>query len=465
MRFVLLICVTVLFCSTCIANDSDCSTAECINNGNTNLSTVILCNPCAAKALLNSDSSSRIFQQKLRKKQKNLSDVNVDVLLSIFEHLDIMDVLNLVKAKPAPTISAAFEQIFWKTYKDYPVHMSADFSRIKNIHFNNETKQIRIPLNKAVKLLRIIGSGIRDLVVSFPSANVSQCINKYAGDSLIKLKIENDENSFVYFKQPFEKLVELSFDYSQYNETIAEQLPLNQQFPQLRRLTLKTYQRIHSDINFCRFQHLEHLKLNNDYLTDNQTELFLRRNPQIRSLDIEILSQNVANIINRHLLNLENLTVSKITIENNTRFEHVKYLMVISRAEKIHKLSCPRLESLDMKYEQRVDFVQPWVKFFMNHQMLSNLTIRQSSGDYINPTLFLLTMNTESLSEINVNISDEYIWFDTISDLIEMHPKLERLNIWNGYFRQNTLDTIQQSFENDWNIVSSERNVCLERKK
>lgn len=167
MRFFLLICLIVLLCDSCIASDSGCCIAECINNGNDDLSTAIICNICVAKGLSNSDGSSRMLRQKLKSigvydgHQKKVTDLNVDMLLLIFEHLDSKDILNLAKSAPAPTIYAAAKHAFYSKYKDYSVHMADNYD-IDEILFEDHNKRIFIQLNKGAEILRVIGSEVRD---------------------------------------------------------------------------------------------------------------------------------------------------------------------------------------------------------------------------------------------------------------------------------------------------------------
>lgn len=130
--FLILLFITTVFGANRTSTDpsstrfTSCSVAECVNSGNVNLSTAIICNGCTARIFSNNDKAIKFyeFQEKLLNDDddnfggKKLVDLNVDVLSLIFDELDILDILNLVKAFPGKALPPVANTTFWRRYRD-----------------------------------------------------------------------------------------------------------------------------------------------------------------------------------------------------------------------------------------------------------------------------------------------------------------------------------------------------------
>lgn len=200
MRFSFLLIVTALFCNSCVSSEqshiNNCSVPECINGGNKNLSSVILCNCCMAKGFSHRDTALLFhkFQQKLNsindKGRKTFADLDFDVLSLIFEELDTDSMLKLLDASPTDMIFTVAKDTFWRRYKDYTVRIiSESESRSTStpdytFALDSIPKRVMLSTSKAPKILRLFGNVIRHLVVQSPSTIISQYINKYLSGSL-----------------------------------------------------------------------------------------------------------------------------------------------------------------------------------------------------------------------------------------------------------------------------------------
>lgn len=240
----ILLFVSSAFYASCTASDpavqldpahKSCSVAECINNGNTNRSSVILCNGCMDRILSNYDATS-LFQAAQRKLdnfgQKKLADLNVDVLSLIFDDLDLSDMMKLLKAYPAKVLRAVAKQNFWRKYKGYEVHFD-EFIDVLIISIDHKSKRITISSKESRKLLKIFGDSIQYVYATDLKPFTMQNINKFGGN-LIRLRMRFDivYDALSYLTTPFTAVEELELDIIGRIE--SGNLPLNQLFPKVR---------------------------------------------------------------------------------------------------------------------------------------------------------------------------------------------------------------------------------------
>lgn len=197
--------------------------------------------------------------------RKKLENLNADVLFLIFDELDLGDMLKLLKDYPDKMLSAVANEYFWRKYKDYTVQINCT-SESNEIQLNDEKKCIFVE-NKAALFLRLFGGVIRNLKVLDPSTLVTQYINKYTSDSLIKLQMRFwvgalqilIQNPLEHFKKPFSELVDFAiFTKGKIKSGI---LPFNQLFPKLRQLELVPLAPNVDIDEMSMFPHLESVRL------------------------------------------------------------------------------------------------------------------------------------------------------------------------------------------------------------
>lgn len=455
---VVLLVFTVLFYNSCLANETShnklCSVAECVNNGNTNISTAILCNGCMANILTRTDAAS-IFheaQSKIKSLNENtvfrtkLAELNGDVLYLILDQLEFDDMLNLLKGYPAKKLFAVANDIYWTRYRDYVVKIGL----VGRVDIDDTSKRITVG-KWGVKFIRYFGRVIQHLEIEHSSTLLIQNTNKYASDSLTKLKITYiREDPFQLFKKPFTKLKAFELDViAPINQ--PGHLPLNQIFPKLQRLTLASYYSIDKSFITCALPNLVHLKFIVDKMKniENLYGMF-RENPQIRSFAIDHLSQDFCNLINEHVENLENLTVSHIEVEKDTHFEYVKNLIVYSFPEKISNLTLPHLQSLEINDK----VPNTWEEFAKNHQHLTHLKIYHGPYDsWIGYRELMNIINVfPNLIEIILERSNREIDDESIEAILTRNETFKKLNILSCRMTETGMNNLKVKFENDWNI-------------
>lgn len=507
MRFTLVLFAIVIFGNSCTSSEhslnTGCLVAQCINGDNGDLSellSAILCNNCLTKILSNRDIALRFndIQQQLKSDEMNnyghkrLDDLNADVMLLIFDELDFIDILSLIKAHS--TLLGIAKNTFWRKYRNYAVTIDAhensvEFRAIRTIEI--EWKSIhayQFKLGK--KLLKQFGDVIERIKImsssnSFPAqyrmySMFSQWIHKYASN--LKALDLNRINSgtFIHFDRPIEQVQELSFiSYGwNNNENIKAALPLNQLFPNLRVLLMELHFNLNYSFTLCEYSQLDHLKVHLKHVWKEEEfiDTLLSKNRQIKRLDISTWSQNIYNTINKYLQNLEHLTVTKLNEAVNATFEQVKHFECHNvDDEAIAGLSMRNLESLRINYHTRINIYL--IPFLKRHQSVRHLMVRemcrgeshrfvQLIGAFSN----LVEISIETMADISVLSYVDVCEF--IDQIIERHETIEKLNIL-FYPEKNAFNLLHQRYAQNWEFaVDHSQHDCengvylsLERKR
>lgn len=133
---------------------------------------------------------------------------------------------------------------------------------------------------------------------------ISQFLNNNSSESLTYLALHYiKENTFAQFTEPFNNLEDFSFKIGIRSE-ISTALPLNQLIPRIHRLNIELWSDVNYGFLYHEFIHLEHLTMSLSDKASTQIEGFLRKNPQIKSLESRP--------------NIENLTLCVFDVEDET---------------------------------------------------------------------------------------------------------------------------------------------------
>lgn len=380
---------------------------------------------------------------------KQFTDLNADDLLLIFDELDIISMLNILDVYQNGMLSSVASMSFRRKYKEHPVYVE----RVAWLHFSSDYAPIRIIAspNEVAKMLKHFRGEIEHLEISEPSTIVCQYMNKYASDSLIKLKMNSINNdTFSYFTKPFNRLQEVTFC----NEIIGSHLPLDQLFPNIRALTLDVHENIDFSFILCEFRLLEHFGFHHPFNRQNESffDDFFRKNSQITSINIGVLTQYACDVINQHATHLENITISthSFDIEHDTTFAHVKSLQISkSIFSTKNKLFFPRLNLFKTEYSKL--FSTDWIEFYKKHRNVTILEISNIQYNNADTQLIEAIDKLPNLIEITLKYSRDAIQsisFETIRKIIERHGKLEILKISDMYYHRYELEKLQEKFEN-----------------
>lgn len=404
-----------------------------------------------------------------------LTDLNIDVLLLIFHQLDLNDLLNLSEVDSG--IHSITIEVFRRRFQKYEIDIWGTGPRIDwrpAYYVSDHFKSIQIDdFETNLRTIKFFGCVIQKIIIINTKIEwnrlvvIREFIEKYASKSLISLELHKID-ILEQITVSFEKLEEL--DFIVFTEKLSTKvLPLNQTFPNLRRLSVTLLSKIDSSFIDCEFPQLKQLKLfttNSSWTQQNQIEGLIRKNPQICDIEIKYFTRNYLKIINQLLPNLEKLTLHDSFSEiENIRFEHVKIFIFYPQfSSSIDKLLLPKIESIKLYYAPS-DF-NIWIKFFKNHRNLSRLHLIEFSNE-MEVQFKELTTELPNLVEMTLE-SFKYVDLETITEFIESHGKLMKCTFSTKMFKVADLDTLRKRFEDKWNIEHSSKiryDIIFSRKK
>lgn len=316
-----------------------------------------------------------------------------------------------------------------------------------------------------LSVLKHLGSGFQNLTIDNGWRNLDQsdlnpAICQYTSNSLKTLKLYNiREESFVNMTVPFTKLEELGFGmYLQKNGPVILPMPLNQLFPQLRRVVMSFAE----DIAFmdCEFPNLKHVIINNR--GEKLDELghfkgFVAKNSQVRSVILWDSPQDTLKLIHQHWPNLESLAIDVKRIgDHAVRFNHLKDLhlrcLYPLTSYPIEKISSSSLVSLRMVYVPSI--ADKWNTFIDKHNKLTHLIADIYEAESI-PGLTELTTRMRNLVEMTV-YSYKGFTVESIERIIQTHDKLLKLQLKPDHFlpfyRMAGMKLLQEKIGNEWNV-------------
>lgn len=323
----------------------------------------------------------------------NFVDLNDDIVYLILDRLNLNALLSMVRVNSR--YSDIADEVVRRKYRNYKIDIKTVFKTdgSRSI-FNEGNNNVTIyDISFALDLLKYFGHYFRAINVHVYKENlelvdltkIAQYLNKYCSKSLKQLQLEFIEHEILNeFTEPFEAVEELNIINEIYFQTEAK--PLDELFPNLRRLII--YSRYDVNYNFINTElpRLEYFYINGD----DQRELsvtnsenirnLIRRNPTIRSLDLQLSKlPKLLTYINHFLPQLENLTLSDLHIDDErVQLKNVKKfeLKVITNPHivfsSIDKLSMPRLDSLNIGYP---DNSNEWISFFNRHPQIRHLIL------------------------------------------------------------------------------------------
>lgn len=369
--------------------------------------------------------------------------------------LDLGALLQLAETNSTPI--SDLNEAFLQRYPNYSIVIVRFLNDPNNKYkeLKTEKQLLLFDLKTACDTFVYFGISIEKLdiqnsltsIVDLRYVAIAKFANDYAYASLKQLQMNFMwAQTFSPFEKPFERLESFEFFYI---EKLENDKTFDLLFPQLKRLSLQfLYDADYSYIE-CEMPHLEYIQLFIDVFPDlprhmDQIEVFLSKNPQIRSVD-----SNLVQMINKLLPNIENLTLHTFEIgENETfRFENVKYLDVdYMPLAPLKQLSFPQLETLKMPFMPSE--LDNHVYLFKQYH---NLKILDFDVKYLaNDTTQLHTLLRELNDLVYIKLfMDTNIDADFIGELIQYHIYLAKIEV---LAQGIDLENICRRFGNQWNI-------------
>lgn len=489
---VFLLLTAVLFCNSCKSSDPSannfCSVADCICNENgEKTSSAMLCKNCMAKILSNNKLAYRFnkVREQLIKMggvgSTKLTDLNDDVMMTVFDFLSMDDIFNLLEAFPVQSFAAIVRDCFRSRYKDHTVRIDEDLTKYSGINFKSEFKPngIDVYIDRVPDFLRYFGDLFNSLYLRRPSKLCIHYINKYASNSFRELFIDDAENALQHFTKPWENVDDLSIRIDDHFKMCimvkSGSLSMAHIFPNIKRLSVTIRQTAVMNFMFCSFPKLEYFSFRYVGNSEEQIMEFFKLNPTIKTLRVFKVDKALIINLGRYLPNLETLILEYHNIElpYNMAIISVKNVQIYapSTIKADSKLTFPNLEWLQIWCVWDISNV--WTDFFKKHTHLTHLRMLNVFQE--DDQLIQLLNELQNLKKIEFDGQSypyDLVTPETISQIIRSHEKLETFNFTRYQSNESKLSNLRGEFENEWNFSADyyqlkdvdHVNLVLERK-
>lgn len=400
---------------------------------------------------------------------RRLKDVPDDIQQLIFEHLDLLQLLNVAKSDEELLSSANW--IFRRLYGKMDVEIVAlDFPNALPITIDQINHLITIrDFDLAMNVLTIFGLSISKLKIEYVTFDLdkmkqmNEVIGKYCSNSLIVLDL-NRCNGFELIEMavPMPKLRVLSF---KKGYIAGNALNINRIFPNMTDLIIDESQ-LYDELGT--YNKLENLTLNlaqHEPSTSGIKEI-LRQNPQLKSLEIKHCPLEILRTIKKHSPNLENLVLIDPLHRQHCIFadkihfgtvKSFKFREIVLTALKIPFTFDPEnLRTLDVSANG--DLHDIWLDFILQNKELKNLRL---IIDIKEDQLRRIGTELQNLIEITITVN-KYIEIGNLIKFIEDNNSLEKITL--PWFDRDNITELNEKFEQDWNTSFNDGGYCLERK-
>lgn len=377
-----------------------------------------------------------------------LNDIPVELLLIIYEHIDLAGLNSIAQLNSFHrcTASTVFNDKFGKK-----------LFQIKSNHLNikDETNYFIETIgnmNTMYLTLKVFGHLIGKLSIDYESFSeweseqINGSITKYIIHSLreIELNCFNDAK-LIRLNGPFEmvKKVGMHRGYMQSNLT-----DLSKIFPAIESIQFMDIQNIKPSIYVHHFPHLLEMNYEYSYNSDpNTMERLFRLNPQLRKLIIDHGDCNFLNTINELLPNIENLQLYKLcgdplTGGGKIHFKNVKFFGISSMHD-----GHPNLRRLPLVFDCLEEISAKSNENLLLDVTVNNPNVKKAGFSYL---------EDDQLQWIPAKLPNlEEFWTQTsvldvqVIQFIETAKNLRKIQFWNclGQFHQTIFERIKTEWE------------------
>lgn len=425
------------------------------------LLTLLLCNVCINGVITQAKPNTRLLANppnsrlNTNVKLDNLID---DVVLLIFVQLDFDDLIYMSATNSK--FNKIAEMVFHQKYSDYEIRIisSVQIEQCPKFHVSEDwEKFIEIPESQWIEdVFKYAGKWIHKIAIEsdnmYNRSKLTDTIVTYTAESLVELQLNYIEcDTFESFTVPFTALEELHFSIDE-GAPSANMLPLNQIFPNLRRMSVSLSIDLDNNLFDCKFSQLEHVEVSINYYNakkqKDDIECLLRKNPQIQSLTTWGYPSDYVITINKLLPKLANLTLYEFGgLKETVHFENVKNLQMFEKAPNtLDKITFSQLESILMDFNDNDE----WMIFFKNHRNLNKLDIYRVTEEQ----LLEITADLPDLMELKVQ-TDSYMHVDvdTIIQIIQNHKRLMKFSFPAEPFEDfGMIKKIRELIGNEWRV-------------
>lgn len=312
--------------------------------------------------------------------------------------------------------------------------------------------------------------------------DINRSLNRYCSESLKSLQMNYQSKVFNFegFTKPFDDVEEFSAEISKYEQNASR--PLNEVFPNLRRLDL----RLSTDENITfidgKFPHLDQVHLKVDIYSAKKMKLIeplegtIKKSPTIQCMEFNFFyPDNFLQFLSEALPNLERLKMNHLRIaENDTlRFENLKQLILNSPSadiKNLEKLSLPHLESFETFYTSSRE--NELKHFLRRHNGLKRLYLTDfpnllNNAEYLN--VFLTV--SPNLVELKIKLNS-YNGIEQVDQFIRSHEQFEKVDFEYASWTVSEADVqaLKEQLQSEWTVEGVRGNyrriqaISIERK-
>lgn len=447
------------------------------------LSALLLCN-CGFSASLATASGFELQAENGIGNTK-LNDVFLDVLLIIFDQLELPELIYLgATNKKFHTIA---EGVFNKRYRGFRVRITntRESSRKEIYKIEKYMKRIEIRgLQLAIDIFKYASKWIPKISIDNDKYHkgerktINQIVNKYGSESLTYLDLDTIANdTFEDFALPFKAVDELHLMVE--DSVPSESVDLGRFFPNLRRLHVTFATDLNSNLVDSVLPRLEYVNVGssifhsrNNTLRHQQFETFFAKNKQISSIKFWDIPSDRLKTVNELLPNLQEIELSGFNINETVQFENVKKLHLPStKTSAVKYLTFPKLEFLDADYDSSSEEYSTELRTFLQkHQNLSSLELHLSGRRTVEHELVDFISFLPNLVEFKVFCA-QGADTDLIVQIIQNHKNLVKFQFpvddYHSNFnttKRKQLKQFRKQFENEWKIRDMRNHYIIEKK-
>ncbi|XP_055323587.1 uncharacterized protein LOC129578686 [Sitodiplosis mosellana] len=416
-----------------------------------------------------------------------LTDLNIDCIEGILEHLEIDDLMSAADSNTRLRHAARF--VYDRKYSEKTVSLLPGWN-FESGSGPTRPEYIFYNVRSSFRLLRCFGhlvSGVLHLESApddYNENNENYCnligyIQEYCSATLNKFYFTFD-NQFEFFtlKKPFAKVTELRFNVKdQINANLCalgdfDAINITKDclvrlFPavQILEISAECSQFVHSGCIANHFQQLEHLEITHCGSDWSSTcaEVYIdiiRKNPQLKKLNLyqKIMDMNMFQALSENLQNLEYLEVNwfDIFISNfNGKLLHLNNLKHLSLRGPwpdnfVNPISFVQLETMDIWMEDKP--IEYFDGLFPKIQSIETLILRMCTPDAVNSLIEnhgIITKNFPFLVEFEVLAFCPI----SISKVQRVMTIFKQLTVFEfGFSEDSEYTYLQKCLSTDWSL-------------
>lgn len=409
-----------------------------------------------------------------------LMDLNTDVHLLILEELNLLDLVSLAETNVYFSFVAADVFRRKKSIKPFKI-IDPLLDEFDNYVETNELIYMR-KFSLILRVLKQFGHLISHLLIVYSSNElyldvastniISKSINLHCSNTLTHFEIfSHHETFFDEMVKPFEKVEKLLIR-GKYNKLGSNSLVFVELFPIIHQLNLEYIEVNDTSCIDQEFSHLEKLHIdisrndNPSRFTENEVFNILKRNPQIRSLELDKSSRKFLMKVNQILPRLESLRLLHYfpfseSVERIV-FENVKNFSIAESAE-----SAPKNIEFPKLMEYHTENLKPglynkWMELVENSTYLKKLYVEKVND----ARLLNLTTIGLNLSEVYFNLKSD-VNDQTIVRFIKNNEQLKTIHFTRDTYKINVFktvaETLRQQYGDKWTIEEELFSMFLKR--